>query len=178
MNNVALLIGPSGVGKSSVVKEIALYGTVAIYKLDDLVKEFSEEASISKYFERIGNKVFFEKSIQAIERVKKQFSGKQTLIDVGAGSIDWEGCTDIFTKYQIISLTGAKETLYHRIKTRALENGITENRTLEQYTESEFMPHKKALYEKAAFNIDTTQLSISEIAKKIVEILSTGSSMV
>jgi shikimate kinase len=145
MKNVSLLIGPSGVGKSSVIKEIAIYKTVEIYKLDDLVKEFSEETSISKYFSRIGNKAFFEKSIQTIEGLEKEFSGKQVLIDVGAGSIDWEGCTEIFIKHQLISLTGDKEILYDRVKTRALKNGSKESRTLEQYTESEFMPHKKAL---------------------------------
>jgi len=139
-------------------------------KLDDVLKEFNEESSISKFFDRITNKVFFEKSIEAIERLKKESSGKQILIDVGAGSIDWEGCTAIYLNYQTISLTGDTEILYERIKTRALENGSVESRTLEQYTKSEFMPHKIALYEKATYNLDTTKLSKDDIAKKIIEI--------
>jgi shikimate kinase len=171
MNDILLLIGPSGVGKSSVIKEIPFYDTLLIYKLDDILKELNEEASISKYFHRIGNKAFFEKSIEAIERLRKESPAKQILIDIGAGSIDWEGCTDIFLNYRIVSLTGDKEILYDRIKTRALENGSVETRTLEQYTKSEFMPHKMALYDQATFNIDTSKLSKSDIAKIIIEIL-------
>jgi shikimate kinase len=171
MNNILLLVGPSGVGKSSSIREIPFCDALLIHKLDDMLKEYNEEPSISKYFDRIGNKAFFEKSIEAIERLSKESHAKQILIDVGAGSIDWEGCTDIYLNYRIVSLTGDKEILYNRIKTRALENGSTENRTLEQYVKSEFMPHKMTLYEKATFNIDTTKLSKGDIAKKIIEIL-------
>jgi hypothetical protein len=115
--------------------------------------------------------MFFKKSIESINRLKQENPDKNILIDVGAGSFDWEGCTDTFLHYQIISLTGDKDMLYKRISNRQ-----NEKRNLEQYVDSEFKPHKTLLYEKAMFRIDTTKLDCKDVADQIIKIIANASS--
>ncbi|HWB26301.1 MAG TPA: AAA family ATPase [Chitinophagaceae bacterium] len=170
MGNIILLIGPSGVGKSSALKALKLEN-VLTFKLDDLVAGYNGEPSVSKYFLRIGNETFFHKSIEAIEKLIESNPGENILVDVGAGSFDWEGSVETFLNYRVIALSGDTKILYDRIKKRALEKGTEEQRTLEEYASSEFKTHKRALYEKAAFQIDSTKLTIAEVATRITDIL-------
>lgn len=166
MDRLFLIIGPSGVGKSSAIDKIDLCDGLAKYNLDAVIKEGNGQASIPKYFEQIGNEGFFRKSIDAIERLKKENSSAIVLIDVGAGSFDWEDCVEDFLKYQIISLTGDKKVLYSRISNRD-----SENRSFDEYVSSEFKKHKIDLYDNANFTIDTTHLDSTTIATKIKNII-------
>ena len=166
-----LIIGPSGVGKSSAIQLIDSREELSKFTLDSVIKAHNDEPSCSKYFDKIGNEMFFKKSIESIGRLTQENSGKNILIDVGAGSFDWEGCTDTFLKYQIISLTGDKEVLHKRILNRQ-----GEKRNFEQYVGSEFKPHKTLLYEKAMFRIDTTKLDSKDVAEQIIQIVTNASS--
>jgi shikimate kinase len=166
MDKLTLIIGPGGVGKSSAIKMIPNCEKLLTYKLDDVLKGLNAESGISTYFGKIGNIEFFIKSIEGIERIREDNPFKQTLIDIGAGSFDWEECVDAYLKYQIISLTGDKEILYNRIKSRP-----SENRTFEEYVDSEFKPHKVKLYENAKLNINTSNLSENEVAQRITDFL-------
>lgn len=160
-DKVYLLIGPSGIGKSSAISKVDQKDLLK-FKLDDVIKDFNNQLSISDYFSRIGNEKFFKESINAIERLKQEHPDKNILIDVGAGTIDWDGCTDTLLNYKLISLTCDKEKLYSRVKNRS-----TENRTFDQYISSEFKPHKELLYDKAKFVIDTTYSDSKDVADEI-----------
>lgn len=166
MNRLFLIIGPSGVGKSSAIDKVDSCDGLIKYTLDAVIKDYNEEPSISLYFGKIGNEIFFRKSIEAIERLKIENIDKTILIDVGAGSFDWEGCVNDFLKYQIISLIGEKEVIYSRVRNRPLEK-----RSLNEYVSSEFKEHKAFLYDKASFRIDTTHLNSAEVAKRITNII-------
>lgn len=161
-----LIIGPSGVGKSSALQLIESEGDIIKFTLDNIIKKHNDEPSCSKYFDKIGNEMFFKKSIESIDRLKQENPDKIILIDVGAGSFDWEGCADIFLKYQVISLIGDKDVLYKRILNRP-----NEKRNLKQYIESEFKPHKVMLYEKAMFRIDTTKLDSKRVSDEVKKII-------
>lgn len=160
-DRVYLLIGPSGIGKSSAIDKVD-HKDLLKFKLEDVVKNFNNQSSVSDYFSRIGNENFFKESINAIERIKQENPDKNILIDVGTDTIDWDGCTDRLLDYKLISLTCDKEKLYSRVKNRS-----TENRTFDQYISSEFKPHKELLYDKAQFVIDTTHLDTKEVADEI-----------
>lgn len=170
-NKTFLLIGPSGVGKSSAMNLIDTKNYLLKFNLDSIIKTHNNESSSSKYFDKIGNESFFNKSIDCINRLQQEYSDKTILIDVGAGSIDWEGCTSTFLRYKIISLTGDKEVLYQRISNRG-----SEKRNLEQYVHSEFKPHKTLLYDSAIFRIDTTNLDSKCVSDQIIKIINNACS--
>ena len=170
MNKLFLIIGPSGVGKTSAINNLIPCENLLKFTLDSIIKDYDNEASISKYFSRIGNKLFFERSIEAIEKLKSHNHDNIILIDVGAGSFDWPGCIETYLKYPIISLTGDQEVLYNRILNRQ-----NEKRTLHQYVTSEFMPHKSTLYDKAKFKIDTSNMNSEEVSQKISSIVCNSS---
>ncbi len=162
MNKLFLIIGPSGVGKTSAINNLIPSDKLLKFTLDSIIKVDDKEPSISKYFSRIGNKAFFERSIEAIEKLKSQNHNNTILIDVGAGSFDWPGCVETYLKYAIISLTGDREILYNLILNRQ-----NEKRSLDQYIASEFMPHKAELYDKAQFKIDTSNIDLEVVSLKV-----------
>lgn len=165
-NKALLILGPSGVGKSAAIEEIKANPELLVFILDDAIKEQNNENSISKYFDKIGNEEFCKKSVVAIEELIKRNINCKILIDVGAGSIDWEQSADHFLRYNVIALLCDKEVLYNRVKGRGKDE-----RTFEQYIQSEFKPHKATIYENANHKIDTTQLAPDEVANEIIKIL-------
>ncbi len=169
MSELFLVIGPSGVGKSSALKIIKSYGDISVFFLDDEIRENNGESCISKYLEQIGNKKFFRESIDLIEQIKGESESSIILIDVGAGSIDWEGCIDDFLNYQIIVLTADKQVLYSRIC-----NKQNNARSFDEYVASEFKPHKLDLYNKAKYLINTTNLNSIDTAVEIEKIVKRG----
>ena len=167
MKNLFLLIGPSGVGKSKTVSRLKLSDNFVVYKLDDLICKYNYENHISEYFGRIGNQAFFHKSKEAIERASLENFDKIIIIDVGAGSIDFEMCLDYYSQFNTILLIADKEIIYQRIKNRSEK----EARTFEEYVESEFKPHKAKLFNSANYKIDTSRLSIEEASIELKNIL-------
>lgn len=161
-NRIFLLVGPSGIGKSPCFEEIDDKKLLK-FKLDNVIKDFDNESSITDYFSRVGNEFFFKQSIIAIEKLKLENPDKKILIVVGEQTIDWESSTNILIDYQLISLSCDKKKLYDRAKNRD-----SENRTFDEYISSEFKPHKELLYKKAKFKIDTTYMGNISIAYEII----------
>lgn len=166
MENLFLIIGPTGVGKSSAINCITPSPSLKIFVLDDEMKKEHKVDSISKYFSNVGNEEFFRQSIATIEQIKQHNEDVMVLIDVGAGSIDWPGCVETYLQYEVICLSGEPELLYQRLLNRP-----NEQRSFGEYSASEFKPHRRRLYEGARFRVDTSEMAIEEVAYQILEIV-------
>ncbi len=159
-----LLIGPSGVGKSTALKKLSADSTLAIHDLDNLVKENVGASSLSKYFTDFGNQNFFNKSKDAIEKTDSQ---KNILIAVGAGSIDFLGGHQWYNDQNTIVLTGDPEIIYKRSDRQRFHP------TCDDYNASEFSSARQKLYNNSKFIIDVTRLTPEQVVDKISEIIKT-----
>ena len=157
-----LLIGPSGVGKSTSLKILATDNSIEIYDLDCLIKEKVGASSISKYLTDFGNENFFNKSKAAIENT---FREKIVLIAVGAGSIDFVGGHKWYKEQNTIVLTGNPDIIYERSDRKQFHP------TLDGYKSSEFSAVRQRLYNNSKYNIDVTELTPEQVAEKIGTII-------
>jgi shikimate kinase len=67
-----LLIGPTGIGKSTALKKLLKDNSIEIYDLDCLVKENVGAQSLSKYLKDFGDENFFNKSKDVIESIERE----------------------------------------------------------------------------------------------------------
>ena len=157
-----LLIGPSGVGKSTVLKKLSADSSLVIHDLDNLVKENVGTISLSKYFTDFGHQNFFNKSKDAIE---KTYSDKNILIAVGAGSIDFPGGHQWYNDQNTIVLTGDPDIIYKRSDRHQFHP------TCDGYKANEFSAVRQKLYNNSKFIVDVTHLTPEQVADKISEII-------
>lgn len=157
-----LLIGPSGVGKTSALNLLKDDYELIAYDLDQLIKEDLNVDSVSKYFSEYGNENFFTKSKEIIEKIANP---KKILIAVGAGSIDYTESHEWYKKQNIITLTGDPKIIYERSDRKEY------HQTLDNYLTTEFSKIRKELYANSKIIIDTTSLTKEQVAETIKEII-------
>jgi shikimate kinase len=157
-----LLIGPSGVGKSTALKALSADKSVDIFDLDELVKRNVGAASLSKYFSEVGNQNFFNKSVDAIESLQIK---KTSLIAVGAGSIDYIDGHKWYQNQNTIVLTGNPDIIYNRSDRQRFHP------TLDGYKALEFSQPRQSLYSNSKYSIDVTNLNSDQVADKIRDII-------
>jgi shikimate kinase len=157
-----LLIGPSGVGKSTALKILATNNFIEICDLDCLVKENVGANSISEYLRDFGNENFFNKSKEVIESIVRE---KKVLIAVGAGSIDFVDGHQWYKDQNTIVLTGNPEIIYDRSGRQRFHP------TIDGYKSSEFSPLRQKLYENSKYIVDVTILTPEQVADKVAAII-------
>ena len=159
-----LLIGPTGIGKSTALKKLLKDNSIEIYDLDCLVKENVGAQSLSKYLKDFGDENFFNKSKDVIESIERE---KNVLIAVGAGSINYVDGHQWYKDQNTIVLTGNPDIIYFRCDRQNFHP------TVELYKEREFSSVRQKLYNNSKFIIDVTNLTPDEVAEKISEIIKT-----
>jgi len=157
-----LLIGPSGIGKSTALKNVIQDTAIDVFDLDDLIKEDVDVTSISTYFGNVGSEIFFNQSKLSIEKIDRE---KDVLIAVGAGSIDFEGGHKWYQTQNTIALTGNADIIYDRSERKKFHP------TIDSYKHREFSPVRQSLYSRSKYIIDVTELTPKEVAHKILEII-------
>jgi shikimate kinase len=159
-----LLIGPSGVGKSSALRSVEARSKIPVYSLDEFIKGQSGSDSISSHLRIVGPKSFFEESIQGIEYIESLYN-QNIIIDVGAGSIDFGPGHEWYLSRNTICLIGDPQIIYER-------GGRKEHHlTIKEFIASEFSSARSRLYEKAKFKIDVSYLNPEAVGLKIIELV-------
>ena len=157
-----LLIGPSGVGKSTTLNKLIMDNSIEIYDLDCLIKENVGVDSVSDYFTRYGNENYFNKSKEIIKKLSRD---KNIIIDVGAGSIDFLGGHQWYKDQNTIVLTGNPDIIYYRSDRQHFHP------TLDLYKSREFSQVRQKLYNNSKHIIDVTNLKPDNVVEKILTLI-------
>lgn len=154
---IYLLIGPSGIGKSTAIKNLAVRHNIVGFSLDKLITNNTNEPSISDFYGRVGQEQFFTFSKGIIEGLPKN---KDVVIDVGAGSIAYEAGHKWLKTQNLIALVGDAKKIYERSNRQRFHN------TAEVYEKKEFTD-RMGLYQSAQFILDVTNLNPQVVADKL-----------
>lgn len=164
MKNI-ILVGFMGTGKTVTAKKLSKVTGMPCVSSDELIKK-QEGCSINEIFKNHGEAYFRKVEKQVIKEISA-VSGQ--IIDAGGGVIlDEENRKNLKKNGIIICLSADPEVIYDRIKSgvrRPLVNVLNPKKRIK-----ELLEYRKSFYEKADFHIDTTNLTISEIAERIREI--------
>lgn len=165
MKNI-ILVGFMGTGKTAVGKELAKRLKVKFVDMDDLIVE-REGMRITDIFTKKGEPYF--RSVE--KEVAKELSGQSNLIIAAGGGvvIDEENVRNLKSNGIIICLTASPDKILQRTKDythRPLLN-VSDPRT----KISELLAKRADYYARADYQIDTTDLTVDEVVKKIAELL-------
>lgn len=160
-----LLIGPSGIGKSTTLEYLRFDSSIETVDLDCLMSEKFRTDNIVNYHDKYGKFNFFIKSKELIEGINKNVN---VLIAVGCGSFSYTGGHKWFLDQNTICLTGDPHILYFR------SNRFESYTTLKKYKSCEFSKNRQRLYNNSKHLIDVTNLKAVEVAKRIQVIIKTS----
>ncbi|MBL7894654.1 MAG: hypothetical protein JNK50_05105 [Bacteroidia bacterium] len=146
-----LIIGPSGVGKSSVINSIKELRLIEVLDLDSILHgtPFPE---------------YFTKGKEYIESLE---NSKDILIAVGAGCTFPEFGHKWFTEQLTIVLTGNPKHIFNR--SERLQK--TYNGNYEHYFSVEFSKAKELLYKSCPYLINTENKCINQVTGSLIEII-------
>jgi shikimate kinase len=159
-----LLIGPSGSGKTRSSEIVAHKSDIQVIDLDRVLKEKIGGKSPSDHLAKKGDEYFFNFSKSTILDIIEK-SKTDTIIVIGAGSINFVGGHEWYAKQDLISFVGDEVILYTR------GDRQRHHPTLQSYVMTEFSMSRKYLYQRSKYRIDVTNLSLEAIAQQLVTII-------
>jgi shikimate kinase len=154
-----LLIGPSGVGKSTLGEYASKVLNCEFYDIDKRVKtnhkvDFSDNRWQEKYFDI---------TCQEIRKIELE-NNDDCLVDLGAGSIESQRAKVWLEDKITISITASPEEVIIR-------NPCGPNRDINEYILTEYSPYRLLLYKSAKFNFPVNGLKKDQAKQKFVEFL-------
>ena len=165
MRNI-VLVGFMGTGKSVVGKLLAKKLNMDFVESDEMI-EIREKSPIKDIFEKKGEPYFrlVEKDV-----MKEASSRKNIVISAGGGAIvDEDNLKNLKNSGVVICLKASPETILKRtkdLKTRPLLNVADPKKQIE-----ELLQKREAYYNRADFSIETDNLSVDEVAVKIMTLI-------
>ena len=166
MTNIVLVIGPSGVGKSTAILHCESSGLLTGWRfldLDDLVAQ-ENGCSAGELLLKVGNDEFFNRCKSAADNATQSLM-ENYIIVVGAGTLLSCMAIDWIRNHCSVLITAEEYECYRRDKGRA---GV--ERTVYQYNKSEFSEVRKAIYNSATFTINTTNMTLDLTARILADI--------
>ena len=166
MKSNIIITGFMGTGKSVVARELARKLKMEFIDMDRVIEE-RQGMSIADIFTGHGEKYFREQE----NKLLKELSQKENkVIATGGGTLLSSNNAGILNQTgEIICLYADSRTIYNRVRRKnnrpllKRENVLSEiNRLLEE---------RKKAYNNFAIKIDTTNLSVQEVANKIITLL-------
>ena len=163
-----VLVGYRGTGKSSVARMLSKKLIMPVFNMDD---EITKKAgmSIPEIVEKFGWNKFRDLESKIAEQVSKL---DNYVIDTGGGVILRDKNVENLRKNgKIFWLTADIPTIVKRIKHGTHRPSLTDGKSFVDEIE-EVLIQRKEKYKKAAdYIIDTSKLSPSDVAKKIVSLM-------
>lgn len=166
MTNMRLvLIGYRGTGKTSVAKILAERFSAKLISMDDLIVK-KAGMSIPEIVEKHGWERFRDVESEVIKEISND---DDCVIDAGGGVVlKDENIKRLKKNGKIVLLKADVKTIAERIRDDTERPSLTGNKSSVEEIEG-VLEERKDKYDKAAdFVVDTSNLSIEQVAEKIV----------
>lgn len=152
-----------GTGKTSVGKRIAERLDMTFVDMDEVIEK-RREKPISKIFAEDG-----EAHFRALEReLVKELSASTGLV-IGAGGgivLNWDNITDYSKTGLVVCLSATPEAIMMRIENDASRPLLAGGDKMKKILE--ILKRRRELYNAVPRRIDTTAMSIEQVADKII----------
>ncbi len=160
-----VLTGFMGTGKTTIGKEIAQLLSRTFYDFDEMIEQ-RMQISIKEIFEKYGE-IFF-RDIE--NKIVTEFLNKtDAVIATGGGTLLFNNNYSVLSGNSIIfCLTAQKDILRKRLE-NSFGRPLLAGGTLGERIEC-LLNEREALYQKLPNLIDTSNLSVTDTASKIIEI--------
>lgn len=167
--NYMLLLGPSGVGKTSVIRRVSETSGIRHIELDSVVESYLLQKHGVSTLEFVGHHLIPFAFVAAILLIKQinLLRGEFALIDLGAGVLESDLFMQVLMRSNSICISAAPEVCYARQLTR----NPSFERSLGQYCKDEFSEKRERLYTSAKICIDSSHDSLDETQDKLAKLL-------
>lgn len=160
------LVGFMGTGKTAVGRELAKSLKFEFVDLDDLIVR-KEKRTIAELFSQNGEPYFRKVEKETLKKISSQ---ENLVVSCGGGIvIDPENIALMKQGGRLIALTARPEVIFERTKKGAHRPLLNVIDPLGRITE--LLSARKPYYEKADLSIDTSDLSIRQVAESILELI-------
>ncbi len=160
-----------GTGKSTVGKILAKKLKMGYVNTDEIIEE-KEKKKISQIFEEDGEDYFRKKEREVIKDISKD---NHQIIDLGGGAIiKEENLKDLRKNGLIICLTASLEEIMKRTEEeerpllKIKSSKLKVKRRERRKKIAELLKKREPYYKKADILLDTTGISPSQVAEKII----------
>lgn len=165
MKNI-ILVGFMGTGKTVVARALAKRLKMKFVDMDDVIAE-REGMEINDIFAKKGEPYFRRAEKEVAAEISKQ---SDLVIAAGGGAvIDEENVRNLKSNGVMVCLTASADKILERTKGyvhRPLLNVPDPKAKI-----SELLAKRASCYARADHQIDTTDLTVNEVVKKIMELL-------
>ncbi|MBV7316268.1 ATP-binding protein [Shewanella sp. NIFS-20-20] len=177
MNKYILLLGPSGIGKTTVVKQLhQSVSSVTSVILDNLAHQHARNLGLIDKKDNLNALIaalehdrerFLSFGLEALEHFyEKQadkLKGNPIIVDIGTGFLDAQSSMAWVTDHPSICLLSEPASAYDRFrKARQLDVSY------EQYLSTQFCKHRVAIYNKAGVVLKTDNLDEQLSAQRFI----------
>ena len=157
-----VLVGFMGTGKTVVAKMLAKKMGMKYISTDEVIED-KERRSINEIFKKNGEPYFRRAEKEVVKKVAQL---NNFVIDAGGGIVlDKENIQNLKRNGKIICLTATPEAILERTKRyhhRPLLNAESPKDKVE-----ELLRFRAPFYAQADFSIDTTNLTVEQVAEEI-----------
>lgn len=158
------LVGFMGTGKTAVGRYLAKSLGLELVAIDDLIVK-KEGRSISDIFAQSGEPYFRKAEKEALKEVAAK---SRQVVDCGGGIvIDPENIMIMKQSGRLVCLSARSEVILERTKRHSHRPLLNVADPLAKI--KELLEKRKAYYAKVDFTVDTSDLTIQQVAEKILE---------
>ena len=173
MNAPILLLGPSGIGKTTVMKYAAkMVRQVHFVVLDNIVHKKARESGLIDKKENLNALInaldkdrdrLFEYGMQALEEFMSAHQGKPVVVDVGTGFLDGSHSLEWVVSKPSLAITAEAAVAYDRFrKARKLDISY------EQYSTTQYSKKRLACYNSAALVLKSDLLGKDTLCERFL----------
>jgi shikimate kinase len=161
-----VLTGFMGAGKSAVGRRLKELTGMEMVDTDDVIEKDAGTA-ISEIFEKFGEPHFRELEKKAVAKVS--LLENHIIVTGGGVVLKEENIKNLKKNGKIIYLHAPAEVLYERIKNETHRPLLQVDDPLGKI--KELLEYRAPFYANNDFTIDTVDMSVDEVAKKVIEII-------